>query len=105
MMYHCFSMSNGTSVRKKFDNVLDEPACGAINAKEKDPKKSDRYHHHPCGYKYFAPRRPGNLAHFDAHLVQKTPPLARIFAQLLNCRGDCVAAIPAIAAATVPAIL
>ena len=71
-----FHVQRDTSVRKKFDDALDEPAHAAIHAKEKDPEKRDRDDHHPGGHKHFVPRRPGDLAHLDAHLVQKTAPPA-----------------------------
>ncbi len=69
LLCHVHSLA---SVPKKFNHALDEPAGGAIHAKEKNSEKRHRHNHHPGGHKYFTPRRPGDLPHLDANFVQKT---------------------------------
>jgi hypothetical protein len=71
-------------VRKKFNDALDKPAYGAVHSKKEDPEKRDRYNYDPSRYENFVPRGPGHLAHFHAHFMQKTAPLAGLFRQTVE---------------------
>src|SRR5258708_6163343 len=106
MMYHCFAMSTRyTSMREKFNDSLDDVAGGAIHAEKINPEKRHGDNHDPGGHEDFVPRRPGDLAHLDAHLVQKRAPSPGIFAEFLESRCDGVPAPAAVPAAPVPAFL
>src|SRR5271165_5724043 len=95
MMYHCFSITTEPSVRKNFNCALDKPAHAAVHAKKIDSEKRHRDNYNPSGHKHFVPRGPGYLAHFHAHLVQKSAPAGGIFGNFLKYRGNSVPAFAA----------